>query len=215
MKKETSPTPFDQRLFLIFIVTFASMTVFEFAAQFLYPYAPDWRSNLITSLFTSGLAVIIAYFPLNNYYTTTTNLSSEVKRRHEVEKELREREEQLRRTFDQSPVGAGILSPDLRFTRVNAALCIITGYTQDEILSRSLTSILVPEEISQIVTCAETLKRGDAEGDERDLHLVRKNGDRIWVHQSIRLLRGDDGTPLYFIPMYLDINDRNSLRIAS
>ena len=92
MKKETSPTPFDQRLFLIFIVTFASMTVFEFAAQFLYPYAPDWRSNLITSLFTSGLAVIIAYFPLNNYYTTTTNLSSEVKRRHEVEKELRERE---------------------------------------------------------------------------------------------------------------------------
>ena len=116
MKKETSPTPFDQRLFLIFIVTFASMTVFEFAAQFLYPYAPDWRSNLITSLFTSGLAVIIAYFPLNNYYTTTTNLSSEVKRRHEVEKELREREEQLRRTFDKSPVGAGILSPDLRFT---------------------------------------------------------------------------------------------------
>ncbi len=132
MKKETSPTPFDQRLFLIFIVTFASMTVFEFAAQFLYPYAPDWRSNLITSLFTSGLAVIIAYFPLNNYYTTTTNLSSEVKRRHEVEKELREREEQLRRTFDKSPVGAGILSPNLRFTRVNDALCIITGYTQDE-----------------------------------------------------------------------------------
>jgi len=208
MKKETSQTPFDQRLFLIFIVTFASMTAFEFAAQFLYPYAPDWRSNLITSLFTSGLAVIIAYFPLNNYYTTTTDLSTEVKRRHEVENELREREEQLRRTFDQSPVGAGILSPNLWFTRVNNALCTITGYTQDELLSRSFTSLLVPEEISQVVTCAETLKSGDAEGDERDLHLVRKNGERIWVHQSIRLLRGDDGTPLYFIPMYLDINDR-------
>ncbi|MGB8309426.1 MAG: PAS domain S-box protein [Methanoregula sp.] len=208
MKKETSQTPFDQRLFLIFIVTFASMIAFEFAAQFLFPYAPDWRSNLITSLFTSGLAVIIAYFPLNNYYSTATKLSSEVERRHVVENELREREEQLRRTFDQSPVGSGILSTDLRFTRVNDTLCAITGYTPEELLSQSVTSILLPEEIKQVITCTETLKRGDANGDESDLHLVRKNGDKIWVHQSIRLIREDDGTPLYFIPMYLDINDR-------
>ena len=33
-------TPFDQRLFLIFIVTFASMTAFEFVGKFLYPYDP-------------------------------------------------------------------------------------------------------------------------------------------------------------------------------
>jgi PAS domain S-box-containing protein len=208
MKKERDETPFDQKLFLIFIVTFASMTVFEFAGQYLYPYVPDWRSNLITSLFTSGLAIIIAYFPLNNYYVTATQLSSEVERRHEAENELREREERLRRTFDQSPVGAGILSPDLRFIRVNNALCAITGYTPDEILSRSVTSMVDSGETSQVIDCAEALKSGNADSDERDLHLIRKNGDRIWVHQSVRLIRGDDGAPLYFIPMYLDINDR-------
>ena len=66
--------------------------------------------------------------------------SSEVERRHEVESDLREREERLRRTFDQSPVGAALCSPDLRFTRVNGALCVITGYTQDE----SLTGLSSP-----------------------------------------------------------------------
>ena len=72
MDARSEPTPFDQRLFVIFIATFAAMTVFEFPGQYLYPYPPDWRSNLITSLFTSGLAVIIAYFPLKAYYDMNT-----------------------------------------------------------------------------------------------------------------------------------------------
>jgi len=201
-------TPFDQRLFLIFIVTFASMTAFEFAGKFLYPYNPDWRSNLITSLFTSGLAVIIAYFPLSSYYESAAQLSSEVERRHEVESDLREREERLRRTFDQSPVGAALCSPDLRFTRVNNALCVITGYTPDDLLNRSIISIAVPDETARILSCAEALKSGAADLDERDLHLVRRNGDRIWVRLSVRLVRDAEGTPLYFLPMFVDINDR-------
>jgi|GEM_PF-6687315 hypothetical protein len=41
MNVESKPTPIDQRLFLIFIVTFATMTVFEFVGQFIYPYPPD------------------------------------------------------------------------------------------------------------------------------------------------------------------------------
>ena len=74
MDARAEPTPFDQRLFLIFIITFASITAFEFASQYVYLYPPDWRSNLITSLFTSGLAVIIAYFPLKAYYDMNTRL---------------------------------------------------------------------------------------------------------------------------------------------
>jgi len=64
MDAEAGQTPFDQRLFLIFMVTFAAMLLFEFSAQFLYPYPPDWRSNIITSLFTSGLAVCYRLLPL-------------------------------------------------------------------------------------------------------------------------------------------------------
>jgi PAS domain S-box-containing protein len=208
MDAKVEPTPFDQRLFLIFIVTFASMTGFEFFSQYLYSFTPDWRSNLITSLFTSGLAVIISYFLLSSYYTKATELSSEVERRHSVERDLREREERLRRTFDLSPVGAALCSPDLRFTRVNGALCTITGYVPDELFNRSIISIAVPEETDRILSCAQALISGAADVDERDLHLVRKNGDRVWARLSVRLVRDTDGAPLYFIPMFIDIHDR-------
>jgi len=211
MDERAEPTPFDQRLFLIFIVTFATMTVFEFASGFLYPYSPDWRSNIITSLFTSGLSVIIAYFPLKAYYDRNTRLRYEVEQRHHVEMELREREKRLVRTFDQSPVGSAIVSPDLRFIQVNPALCAITGYTPDEFLALSFSSIIAPDENTGIISCAEGLKSGAIDLDERDMQLVRKDGTKVWVRQSVSLLRDDDGVPLYFLPIFVDIND---LRIS-
>jgi PAS domain S-box-containing protein len=207
MDKRAEPTPFDQRLFLIFIVTFAAMMVFEFASAFLYPYPPDWRSNLITSFYTSGLSVIIAYFPLKAYYDRNTRLRAEVKRRHDVEMELREREKRLVRTFDQSPVGSAIVSPNLRFIQVNSALCAITGYTPDEFLDLPFSSIIAPDEHTEIITCVEGLKSGAIDLDERDMQLVRKDGTRTWVRESVRLLRDDDGVPLYFLPIFVDIND--------
>ncbi len=207
MDERAEPTPFDQRLFLIFIVTFATMTVFEFAGEFLYPYPPDWRSNIITSLFTSGLSVIIAYFPLKAYYDRNTRLFAEVERRHGVEMELREREKRLVRTFDQSPVGSAIISPDLRFIQVNPALCAITGYTPDEFQALPFSSLVAPDENTEIITCVKDLKSGAIDLDERDMQLVRKDGTRTWVRQSVSLLRNDDGAPLYFLPMFVDIND--------
>ncbi|HVP96824.1 PAS domain S-box protein [Methanoregula sp.] len=208
MVSQEGPTPFDQRLFLIFIVTFAAMTAFEFTGQFLYPYEPDWRSNLITSLFASGITVILAYYLLRPYYENVARLSEEVKRRHAVERDLREREERLRRTFDQSPVGAALCSPDLRFTRVNAALCEITGYSPEELLARSITSLIAPGEMDTVLSCSEALLCGNADLDERDLRLVKKNGDSIWVRLSVRLIRDADGSPLYFLPLFIDIHDR-------
>ncbi len=208
MDTRAEPTPFDQRLFVIFIATFATMTAFEFAGQFLYPYPPDWRSNLVTSFFTSGIAVIIAYFTLSPYYEKNVQLLSEMERRHSVEMELREREERLRRTFDQSPVGAAIISPDLRFIQVNTALCTITGYAPDEILSLPLSSIVAPDENAGIITGMEDLKSGAIELDQHDMQLVRKDGARIWVRRSVTLLRDAEAVPLYFLPMFVDINDR-------
>ena len=116
------------------------------------PYPPDWRSNIITSLFTSGLSVIIAYFPLKAYYDRNARLYAEMEQRHHVEMELREREKRLVRTFDQSPVGSALISPDLRFIQVNPALCAITGYTPEEFTTLPFSSIVAPDENTEIIT---------------------------------------------------------------
>jgi len=208
MGAKSEPTPFDEKLFIIFVVTFASMIAFEFIGQYLFPHEPDWRSNLITSLFASGLAVILAYFLLNPYYENISRLQDEKAKRHGIERDLKEHEERLRRTFDQSPLGAALCSLDLRFMQVNAALCKITGYTEEELLARSMTSITAPEDREELVRCAEALKGDGGDLEAHDLRLVKKSGEQIWVHPSIKIIRDADGSPLYFLPLFVDIHDR-------
>ena len=123
MNSGGEPTPFDQKLFIIFIVTFASMTVFEFVGQFLYPFPPNLRSGLITSLFVSGLAVIIAYFPLNAYYNQAIRLHSEIERRHAVEMILRKSENSLRQANRQINLMTSITRHD-----INNQLTALQGY---------------------------------------------------------------------------------------
>ncbi len=142
---KAGPTPFDQKLFLVFIVTFASMTAFEFAGHSLSLFPPDVRSDLVLSLFVSGLAIIIAYFPLNSNYVKNVQLLSEIERRHSVEKELRESESRLGSIIRVAPVGIGVVS-DQVIRAANDQLCHITGYPAEELTGRSVRFLYPSQE---------------------------------------------------------------------
>jgi PAS domain S-box-containing protein len=180
MNVESKPTPIDQRLFLIFIVTFATMTVFEFVGQFIYPYPPDWRSNLVTSLFASGLAVIIAYIPLNAYYSESARVLSEMEKRRLVETELRESESRLSSIIRVAPVGIGV-EFDRIIRTVNDQLCHITGYTAEDLTGISSRRLYLTDEDFTSVgreIHAQIAQNGSAEVETR---WQRKDGTIIDV----------------------------------
>jgi PAS domain S-box-containing protein len=208
MGQDPDITPFDQKLFLVFITTFAAMTAFEFTGQYLYPYPPDWRSNIITALFTSGIAVVISYFPLRSYYNQNVRTLTEIEKRVLIEKELREREERLRRMFDQSPIGVAVVSLENRFVHVNDALAQITGYSGEELLRKSCPDVTYSDDVDRDIEMAGRLKDGTIEQYDAEKRYLRKDGSTIWVHVSTRLIRDSGGEPLYFLPMIVDINDR-------
>ena len=153
MDARSEPTPFDQRLFFIFIVTFATMTVFEFAGYYVYLYPPEWRSNLITSLFTSGLAVIIAYFPLKAYYDMNTQLLSEVMRRHGVEMELREQKEHLKKTNKKLTMLSTITRHDIKNT-----LTGLVGFLQ-LVKNEAPDNPSLNEHLNKVMECSETIEQ--------------------------------------------------------
>jgi len=150
MDEKAEPTPFDQKLFLIFIVTFAAVTVFEFGQQFIYPDPPDWRTNLITSLFVSGLSVVITYFPLKAYYDQNNQLQSEIERRHSVEMELRENEDSLLQANRQINLMTGITRHD-----INNQLTVLQGYLA--MLEMKLTDPSLDEYFKKAATAAERI----------------------------------------------------------
>jgi diguanylate cyclase (GGDEF)-like protein/PAS domain S-box-containing protein len=103
---------------------------------------------------------------------------------------LRERDEMFRETFDQAAVGIALVSPDLRYLRVNDKFCEIVGYSRDELLS---------------VGPRDT---GEIPGRElREKELLRKDGSRVWVAIATSLVRGKRGEPRYLISMVQDISE--------
>jgi len=128
--------------------------------------------------------------------------------RKQAESVLRESEEKFRRTFDQSPIGASILSLDYRFLRVNDALCRITGYAESELLDKSMLEITHPEDVPETIAWAERLLAGEIDRYDIDKRYVHSDDATVWVHLSVRLIRDVAGRPLYFMPMVQDVTER-------
>jgi two-component system cell cycle sensor histidine kinase/response regulator CckA len=123
----------------------------------------------------------------------------------QVREALRESEEKFRRTFDQAPIGAAIVSLDHRFQRVNAELCRLTGYSEDELTALTFLEITHPEDLADSLDHIEHLVRGDVDHYQIDKRYVRKDGESVWVRLSVRLMKDAQGRSLYFLPMMEDI----------
>ncbi|MFZ5427731.1 MAG: PAS domain S-box protein [Thermodesulfobacteriota bacterium] len=122
--------------------------------------------------------------------------------------ELRESEEKFRRTFDQSPIGAAMLSLDWTFLRANDAFCRITGYEESELLGKPIIILSHPDDAEAALARAARLRNGETENYELDKRYIHKNGKVVWVHLSAGLVRDASGKPSYYLPMVQDITER-------
>jgi len=122
--------------------------------------------------------------------------------------ELRESEERFRRTFDQSPIGAAILSLDWTFLRANEAFCRITGYEERELLDKPIIMLSHPDDVEQAQGRSTKLRNGEIESYELDKRYIHKSGKVVWVNLSAGLVRDATGKPSYYLPMLQDITER-------
>jgi len=135
-------------------------------------------------------------------------LNIDITARKEAERALRESEEKFRHTFDQSPIGASIISLDNIFLRVNEAFCRLTGYSEEELKRMTFDSITHPDERAESLRQYERVKRGEIEGFEQDKRYLTKDGREVWVHLSAGIVRDSQGRELYLLPMVQSINER-------
>ncbi len=157
---------------------------------------------------TVPLEVSASGFPHKDGPHHSVWIVRDVADRKQAESVLRESEEKFRRTFDQSPIGASILSLDYRFLRVNDALCRITGYAASELQGKSMLAVTHPDDVDETVRYAERLMAGEFDRYEIDKRYVRLDGETVWVHLSVRLIRDVAGRPLYLMPMVQDVTER-------
>ena len=125
-----------------------------------------------------------------------------------VNTQLRESEERFRLTSDEAPIGMAIVALDGTFTRVNRALCELTGYSAPELTRLTFQDITHPDDLEIDVALSGQLARGEIPRYQLEKRYLRKGGGTVDVMLSGSILRRPDGTPLCYIAQMEDITER-------
>lgn len=118
---------------------------------------------------------------------------------------LRESEARFRGAFDASAMGMALVGMNETFLQVNPALCSMLGYLEEELLGRSLRSVVHPDEVDLDQEDRLRLVTGEISTYQVEQLFSRKQGEIICIRLTVSLVRGAAGEPLYFVAQMQDI----------
>ncbi len=116
-------------------------------------------------------------------------------------------EQSFRQIFEEAPIGMGVVGLDESFTKVNATLCQMVGYSESELTQLATVDITFEEDIPQGKQNAEELLTGGPRSSV-ERRYIRKNGEMLWITRTACLMRDVDGQPRAFLIMVEDISER-------
>jgi PAS domain S-box-containing protein len=142
----------------------------------------------------------------NVEYLLCEGMDITARRRAEIA--LRESEESYRATFDNAGVGIAHVGLDGRWIRFNDAVCQITGYSREELLTKTFADITHPDDIEPDWENAGRLLAGEISTYSVEKRYFRKDGALVWVNLTVSLLQSESGAARHFISVIQDITNR-------
>ena len=121
---------------------------------------------------------------------------------------LRLSEERFRGAFDAAAIGMALVAPDGRWLQVNASLCQIVGYSEDELLGMTWKEITHPDDLDADLEHARRLLAGEIRSYQMEKRYIHKDGHIVWIVLSRSLVRDAGGEPLHFVAQIEDITPR-------
>jgi PAS domain S-box-containing protein len=137
----------------------------------------------------------------------------DITERNEAERQIRESEARFRGAFENTGVGASMVSLKGQFIKVNLSLCEMIGYSEEELLTRTFSDITHPEDIHIGLNAAKKMVAGEINNTMFEKRYVRKDGQLINVVISPTIIRDSDGNPLHFMALFQDITERKKAEI--
>jgi len=139
---------------------------------------------------------------------------------HDIRESKRNREalalsvERFRGTFDHAPIGLALVSPEGQFTEVNAALCKIVGYSNEELLQTTFQTITHPDDLDSDLALFQQLTNDEIKSYSLDKRYFHKNGSIVWIVLAASVVRDAQGQLLHFIAQIEDVTEARKTQEA-
>ena len=124
------------------------------------------------------------------------------------ESELYQSEMRFRLAFEHAPIAKALIGLDGRYELVNPAMCLFTGYPEEQLTQLTMADITHPDDLG-----ADLAAMAGLLADERTTYSLDKRyrtsaGVIVWGAKSATLVRREDGSPLHFLAQIQDITAR-------
>jgi PAS domain S-box-containing protein len=139
---------------------------------------------------------------------------SDITARRLGEEALRQSEESFRKTFELAASGIAHVSLEGLFLRVNRRLTEILGYTEAQLLGRSVKELSHPEDRDATDARRALVRAGRLDSVRMEKRYMRRGGAVVWVSLGVALVRDAAGAPQYEIAVFDDITERKEAERA-
>ena len=109
--------------------------------------------------------------------------------------------------FAQTAVGIAVGSLEGRLLRANEALCRMLGFSEQELLQKTVQDITHPDDLASNQEFREELLSGRSRARAYEKRYLRKDGSPVWVQVAGTVLRDESGSPQCFVVLVHDITE--------
>ncbi|MEJ7873516.1 MAG: PAS domain S-box protein, partial [Rubrobacteraceae bacterium] len=135
-------------------------------------------------------------------------LHHDITDRKRAEEALRESEERFRTAFEDAPIGVAFVgTDDMRYLRVNHALCEMLGYSEEEMLEKTSPEITHPGDHEISADLARRALGGEFESYSLERRYLHADGHLAWNLTSVSLIRDSRGEPSHFVCLHQDTTE--------
>ena len=113
--------------------------------------------------------------------------------------------QQFQAIFEQAGTAIAQVGINGQFLRVNPKMCELIGYSQAELLQKTIGEITYPKDRKADQIYLQQFLSGQRETLKMEKRYLHKNGSLVWVNVTVSVVRAQNGDPQYFIGVISDI----------
>lgn len=142
-----------------------------------------------------------------------TGMLLDITERKKMEDLLNLSQETFKNSFQFSPIGMALISPEGKWLKVNKAVSDLVGYSEEELLSKTFQDLTHPDDLEEDLNYVNQMLKGEISTYTMEKRYFHKNGSIIWAALSVSLVNDEKGAPLYFISQIKNITERRAAAI--